>query len=324
MKVITKPASQLSSGRQGIMQKVREQGLAYYEWSFLYSRLLPPELQYLCREAWCGLCHTQLTSLEDARHHYLAAQHEAAAAAFLATFHADSPRLRPERQDRMDHTAWQQMYDRRLPARLTGLCGPDTCSLCHVGFPDEVEMMRHYKRSQHRAAVDTFLETEFLGRAEQRPRRLVPSYWYLQWRGNRLPVELLIQCTPTHCHLCSSHLGDRAATDSHYTSGEHANKVDLFLEQFFASSAVRRPRRVEREEVAAWTARFPGLPPELMARCTETRCDLCQADLANHGVAKSHYEGQQHTWLVRNYLAHFKRLAREGKGKHTKSFSLDI
>ena len=44
MSVITKPKEILPAS--GVIQKVRA-GLAYYEWTFFYSRLLPPELQYL-------------------------------------------------------------------------------------------------------------------------------------------------------------------------------------------------------------------------------------------------------------------------------------
>ena len=141
---------------------------------------------------------------------------------------------------------------------------------------------------------------------ERRPVKLRRNYWYLLWADGRLPAELLVQCTERRCGLCSTELGDRAAADRHYTSEQHTAATDAFLEQFFAGSETRPPRKIAAEEIHSWTHRFRDLPSAILNKCEETRCHLCQTDLPNFGVAKSHYEGKVHLDVVRWYLHHLK------------------
>ena len=289
----------------GLIERAREAGLAYYEWSFFYDRLLPPELAYLTQASWCGLCHTPLSSLEEARHHYLSVEHQIAAESFLESFFVASPRLRPRRQKKMDHRVWEQMYDRPLPSQLVSLCNEDECRLCDVSFSDPVERVRHYRRSEHGVNVGHFLHRHFFRTPSLKPLRNRRTYWFLQWHGRRLPREILVQCTPTFCHLCNQHLADHDSAEEHYVSEKHAIVIDLLLEQFYSGSVAGPPKRVLQDEVHRWQRRFKNLPEELLMKCQETKCDLCNVELPNLGLAKSHYEGKHHLSLVRRYLQYF-------------------
>jgi len=304
MEVMAPPVT-LRGKSAGLVERAREAGLAYYEWSFFYDRLLPPELTYLTQASWCSLCHTPLSSLEEARHHYLSVEHENAAESFLESFFEASPRLRPRRQKKMDHRVWHDMYDRPLPSQLVSLCNEDECRLCGVSFFDPVERVRHYRRSEHGVNVGHFLHRHFFHTPSLKPLRNRRSYWFLQWHGRRLPHEILVQCTPTYCHLCNQHLADHNAAEEHYVSEKHAIVTDILLEQFYAGSVVGPPRRVLQDEVHQWQRRFKNLPEELLMKCQETKCDLCNVELPNLGLAKSHYEGKHHLSLVRRYLDYF-------------------
>ena len=304
MEVMTPPLT-LRGKSAGLMERAREAGLAYYEWSFFYDRLLPPELTYLTQASYCGLCHAPLSSLEEARHHYLSVEHENAAKSFLESFFVASPRLRPRRQKKVDHRVWQQMYDRPLPSELLSLCNEDECRLCGVSFLDPVERVRHYRRSEHGVNVGHFLHRHFFQAPSLKPMRKRRTYWFLQWHGRRLPREILVQCTPTFCHLCNQHLADHDAAEEHYVSEKHAIVTDLLLEQFYSGSVAGPPRRVLLDEVHGWQRRFKTLPEELLIKCQETKCDLCNVELPNLGLAKSHYEGKHHLSLVRRYLEYF-------------------
>ena len=323
MEVMSPPA--LRGKSVGLMERARGVGLAYYEWSFFYDRLLPPELVYLTQASWCGLCHTPLCSLEEARHHYLSVEHENAAELFLGTFFAASPRLRARRQKKMDHRVWEQMYDRPLPSDLVSLCNEDECRLCGVSFVDPIERVRHYRRSEHGVNVGHFLHRHFFHSPSLKPMRNRRTYWFLQWHERKLPQEILVQCTPTFCHPCNQHLSDHDAAENHYVSEEHALKIDLLLEQFYSWSVTRPPRRVLQDEVHWWQRRFKNLPEELLMKCQEQKCELCNVELPNLGMAKSHYEGKQHLSLVRRYLEYFRDsgLARRNKSL-SKPFVFEI
>ena len=88
-------------------------------------------------------------------------------------------------------------------------------------------------------------------------------------------------------------------------SEKHAIVTDILLEQFYSGSIVGPPRRVLQDEVHQWQHRFKNLPDELLMKCQETKCDLCNVELPNLGLAKSHYEGKHHLSLVRRYLDYF-------------------
>jgi len=276
--------------------------LAYYEWSFLYNRLLPSELQYLTRVDKCGVCHSSFSHPGEARRHYLSEEHYSSAGAFLDQFFKDIPSEKPERLDYIDHTVWQQMYDRPLPTQLTDLCTRNKCDLCNEQFSDDVEMKRHYSRTQHRLSVRKYLTKLFPYSPDKMPQMLKLNYWYILWKGKMLPMELLVQCSPTHCHLCDEQFGDRKEAALHYTSDQHTCNTDQYLGKFFEGSIKDAPLKVERGEIQSWTSKFGELPPVILNKCTERRCELCQTDLPNFGVAKTHYEGRVHSDVVRTYL----------------------
>jgi len=309
--------------RASLGARARAPGLAYYQWAFLYSRLLPPEVQYLCQAAWCGVCRAPLSSLEDAREHYMSREHQANTDVFLDAFFEDSPRLRPARRRQVERRLWEQVYDRPLPEALLELCGDDACRLCGVTFPDEVEMMRHYLRAPHQRAVRHYLHLHHLGTPALRPEVLGRSYWYLQWRGQRVPREVLVRCTATHCHLCHLHLPDRTSAEHHYSSPRHAAAVDAALQHHFAGTAVGPPGRVEVEEVHRWRSTFPHLPEEVVARCGEERCGLCSAELANLGVARNHYHSRHHLAVVTRYLEYLEAAGKPSKVQ-VKPFQFEI
>ena len=305
MEVITRPSRVKS---WGLTERAREAGLAYYEWSFFYDRPLPPELTYLTQASYCGLCHAPLSSLEEARHHYLSVEHERAAARFLESFFSDSPRQRPRRQKKIDYQVWQHMYDRPLPSELLSLCREEECKLCGVSFNgDPVERARHYRRAEHGVNVGHFLHRHFLVHPGLGPLRKRQTHWFLQWHGHRLPQEILVQCSPSFCHLCDQDFSSLEEAEEHYLSEKHAMEVDLLLEQYYAGSRVGPPRRVAQHEVHYWQRRFKDLPEELIMKCQETKCELCHVDLPNLGLAKSHYEGKKHLSLVRRYLEYFQQ-----------------
>ena len=233
-------------------------------------------------------------------------EHETISETFLERFYSASPLEKPLRLDHIDHTVWQQMYDRPLPEQMTELCTPHHCGLCDEQLSGPVEMRRHYSRTPHSIAVARHLDVMFSFTPERRPVKLRRNYWYLLWKDRRLPTELLVQCTEQRCGLCSTALGDREAADRHYTSEQHTAETDAFLERFFAGSEMGPPRKIAAEEIHFWTHRFRDLPSAIVNKCSSTRCHLCQTDLPNYGVAKSHYEGRGHLDVVRWYLHHLK------------------
>ena len=313
------------SSEVGIIEKVREPGLAYYEWGFLYSRLLPPELQYLCQFESCKLCNKEFSGLSEARDHYMSQQHQAAAATFLDQFFTRSPEERPVRMGHMSPRLWHQMYDRPLPQEMGRLCTQYMCHICDVRFTDNVEMMRHYSRSHHRDSVHEFLADKYQNSPEVLPLRLGRNYWYVAWGGRRLPKELLLRCTPHHCGLCRKTLASKKEADRHYSSEEHTQNTDVFLQLYFEEMGQPPPKRVNRVDVQNWTRKFKHLPPDLLSQCDDAMCRICHVDLPNYGVAKNHYEGNGHTLQVRKYLYDYYTLKRaEVLKKPTEMFTMDI
>lgn len=120
-----------------------------------------------------------------------------------------------------------------------------------------------------------------------------------------LPSELLSQCRPLMCDLCSVKLNSPVQAKMHYEGKSHDKRARHFLQSWALQSKQGIPIKKKDQEIIESAAEITQpVPPTLelstpMVGRSNLYCQTCDLSFTSNAHATQHYEGKNHAKKVK-------------------------